>query len=190
MEILHQYYYRTGKLMFKAVAYTIATALLVALGVFCFTRWDLTFMFFDWKGYLMMGVYGLMTLAMALSAAQAFGKMGKARRGMPALLVCPDSFVVYNRDGLPMTVPFAMCEQVRVKCERHYVQGPYERTLIVKYHTQDEPLITQRLEVDLTELDRPQQEVERQVLAAYRQHASRREAPISQSSSFPSFPND
>ena len=60
MEIISTYYYRKGKVGIQTVAYCIASVLLVALGVFCITRWDLSFLFTDWKGYVMLGMNGSM----------------------------------------------------------------------------------------------------------------------------------
>ena len=52
MPIIHQYYYRKGKATAKAIIYIIVSVLLVALAVFCYIRWDLWFMFTEWRGYV------------------------------------------------------------------------------------------------------------------------------------------
>ena len=90
MEILHQYYYRQGLAAAKAMVYTILSVVLVAFGVYSFIHWELSFMFHDWHGYVILIVYGLMTLAMILSAIESFQKAAKARHGIPAFAVGAD----------------------------------------------------------------------------------------------------
>ena len=64
METLSKFYYHKAKIAAWAVFFSIASLLLVAFGVFCFVHWDLGFMFTDWKGYMMLGVYGFITLSL------------------------------------------------------------------------------------------------------------------------------
>lgn len=67
--------------------------------VFCFTRWDLGFMFSDWKGYLMIGVYGIITLSIIYATFDSFLKLGKANHGIPAFSIAADRFIVYDKHG-------------------------------------------------------------------------------------------
>jgi hypothetical protein len=55
-------------------------------------------MFHDWHGYVILIVYGLMTLAMILSAIESFRKAAKARHGIPAFAVGADCFIFYDKD--------------------------------------------------------------------------------------------
>ena len=110
MEILHQYYYRQGLAVAKAVIYTILSVAFVAFGVYSFIHWELSFMFHDWHGYVILGVYGMMTLAVILSAVESFKKVAKTRRDIPAFAVGADCFVFYGHDGSAITIPFADCE--------------------------------------------------------------------------------
>lgn len=170
MELLHRYYYHKGKAVAKALLNTILSLLLVGFAVFSFVHWELTFMFEDWKGYLILGLYGLITLGVILSAVQSFQKVAKARRGIPAFGVGADCFVTYDNHGLPTTIPFAHCERVRFKTNIKYRGAPPTLTLIVKYHTKYDPDATQRFEVDLSELDRPQQEIDHQLHSIYKEY--------------------
>lgn len=168
MEILHQYYYRQGLATAKAVVYTILSVVLVAFGVYSFIHWELSFMFYDWHGYVILIVYGLMTLAMILSAIESFRKAAKASHGIPAFAVGADSFVFYDNDGLTTTIPFADCEQVRFKTVLRF-RVPTLR-LIVKYHERKDPDNTLRFEVGLSELDRPVKEIDKQLKSVYRKY--------------------
>ena len=168
MEILHQYYYRQGLAATKAVIYTILSVVLVAFGVYSFIHWELSFMFHDWHGYVILIVYGLMTLAMILSAIESFQKAAKARHGIPAFAVGADCFIFYDKDGLATTIPFADCEQVRFKTTMQF-RVPTLR-LIVKYHERKDPENTLRLEVGLSELDRPAKDIDKQLKNVYRKY--------------------
>ncbi len=168
MEILHQYYYRQGLAAAKAVVYTILSVVLVAFGVYSFIRWELSFMFHDWHGYVILIVYGLMTLAMIWSAIESFQKTAKARHGIPAFAVGADCFIFYDKDGLATTIPFADCEQVRFKTTMQF-RVPTLR-LIVKYHERKDPENTLHFEVGLSELDRPAKEIDKQLKNVYRKY--------------------
>ena len=168
MEILHQYYYRQGLAGAKAVIYTILSVVLVAFGVYSFVHWELSFMFHDWHGYVILIVYGLTALAMILSAVESFRKAAKARRGIPAFAVGADCFVFYDKDGMATTIPFADCEQVRFKTTMQF-RVPTLR-LIVKYHEKRDPENTLRFEVGLSELDRPVKEIDRQLKKVYQKY--------------------
>lgn len=170
MEILHQYYYHKGKTIAKALLNTILSFLFVGFAVYCFVHWDLTFMFEDWKGYLMLGIYGLITLGVILSAVQSFQKVAKARRGIPAFAVGASFLVIYDSHGLSTTIPFDHCERVRFKTNYRYRGLPSTLTLIVQYHTQDQLQDSLRFEVDLSELDRPQNEIDHQLNNIYKKY--------------------
>ena len=137
MEILHHYYYREGLAATKAVVYAILSVAFVAFGVYSFIHWELSFLFHDWHGYVILIVYGLMTLAMILSALESFRKVAKTRHDIPAFAVGADFFVLYDKDGLATKIPFADCEQVRFKTVLQF-RVPTLR-LIVKYHEKKDP---------------------------------------------------
>ena len=168
MEILHQYYYRLGLATAKAVAYTMLSVALVAFGVYSFIHWELSFMFHDWHGYVILTAYDLTTLAMILSAVESFRKAAKACRGIPAFAVGADCFIFYDNDGLATTVPFADCEQVRFKTTLQF-RVPTLR-LIVKYHERMDTENTLRFEVGLSELNRPAKEIDRQLKSVYQKY--------------------
>ena len=168
MEILHQYYYRQGVAATKAVFYTILSVIFVALGVYSFIHWDLSFMFHDWHGYVILIVYGMMTLAVILSAIESFRKAAKTRHDIPAFAVGADFFVFYGTDGSAIKVPFADCEQVRFKTTLQF-RVPMLK-LIVKYHERKDPENTLRFEVVLGELDRPVNEIDKQLKSVYRKY--------------------
>ena len=168
MEILHQYYYRQGVAVTKAVFYTILSVIFVALGVYSFIHWDLSFMFHDWHGYVILIVYGMMTLAVILSAIESFRKTAKTRHDIPAFAVGADFFVFYDNDGMATTIHFADCEQVRFKTTLQF-RVPMLK-LIVKYHERKDPENTLRFEVVLGELDRPVNEIDKQLKSVYRKY--------------------
>ena len=168
MEILHQYYYRQGMVAAKAVIYAVLSVVFVAFGVYSFIHWELSFMFHDWHGYVILIVYGLMTLAMILSAIESFQKAAKARHGIPAFAVGADFFVFYGNDGSAITIPFADCEQVRFKTTLQF-RVPTLR-LIVKYHERTDPENTLRFEVSLSELNRPAKEIDKQLKKVYQKY--------------------
>ena len=168
MEILHQYYYRRGLAATKAVFFTILSVLFVAFGVYSFIQWDLSFMFHDWHGYVILIVYGIMTLAVILSSIESFRKAAKTRNDIPAFAVGADFFVFYGADGSATTVPFADCEQVRFKTVLRYRIPTLK--LIVKYHEQKDPETTLRYEVGLSELNRPVNEIDKQLKSVYKKY--------------------
>ena len=167
MEILHQYYYRKGPVVVKAVTYVLLSVLFVFLGVFCFNRWDLSFLFSDWKGWLIVGVYGLITLGTILSTFATFRKIGKLNNNIPALAVCEDRFVVYDGKGLPTTILFEDCDKVRFKTNIKYRGAPPTLTLIIKYHNKMEVETPENVDIDLSELDCPQKEIDKQLNKVY-----------------------
>ena len=152
----------------KAVSYAILSVVLVAFGVYSFIQWELSFMFHDWHGYVILIVYGLMTLAMILSAIESFRKAAKSRHGIPAFAVGADFFVFYDNDGLPTTIPFADCEQVRFKTTLQFRVPTLK--LIVKYHEKKDSDNTLRFEVGLSELDRPAKEIDKQLKKVYQKY--------------------
>ena len=168
MEILHQYFYRQGMAVAKAVIYTIVSVVLVAFGVYSFIHWELSFLFHDWHGYVILIVYGLITLGMILSAVESFREVAKARQGIPAFAVGADCFVFYDIDGLATNIPFADCEQVRFKTTLQF-RVPTLR-LIVKYHERTDPENTLRFEVSLSELNRPAKEIDKQLKKVYQKY--------------------
>ena len=168
MEILHEYFYRRGMAATKAVIYAILSVVLVAFGVYSFIHWELSFLFYDWHGYVVLIVYGLLTLAIILSAVESFWKAAKTRHDIPAFAVGADCFVFYDKDGLPTTIPFADCEQVRFKSSLQF-RVPTLR-LIVKYHERSDPENTRRFEVELSELDRPVKEIDKQLKNVYQKY--------------------
>ena len=164
---LNEYFYNKAKVTAKAITYTAVSALLVALGVFCFVHWELEFMFHDWKGWVMIGVYALFTLGCILSVVENFRKVVKANRGIPAFGAGPDCFVIYDKHGLATRVPFERCERVRFKLEHWLHASIHILTLIVVYHNDAVPSVTERFEIPLNELDRPQRDVDRQLKKIY-----------------------
>ena len=176
---LNEYYYNKGKVTAKAVTYTVVSVLLVAFGVFCFVHWELGFMFSDWKGWVMIGVYGLVTLGCILSAAEDFKKVVKAGRGIPAFGAGPDCFVVYDKHGLATKIPFDDCERVRFKLEHWLHASIHILTLIVVYHDNAVPPGTKRIEIPLNELDTPQREIDRRLKKIYHNYKNAHKAPES-----------
>ena len=168
MEILHQYYYRRGLAATKAVFFTILSVAFVAFAVYSFIHWELSFMFHDWHGYVILIVYGMMTLAVILSAIESFKKAAKTRQDIPAFAVGADFFVFYGNDGSATMIPFADCEQVRFKTTLQF-RVPTLR-LIVKYHERMDPDNTLRFEVGLSELNRPVKEIDRQLKKVYQKY--------------------
>lgn len=169
------YYYRKGKVASKAVAYAVTTAVLVAGAWAAHARWDLSFLVTDWKGFVIMGVYGLFSLGMALSAVEAFGKWHKLRQGIPALTIEPDGIVVYDTKGLPTRIAFDDCEKVRVKHDYTYRQGPILLTLVLR-HSGQPAEASQRTEVKLYEFSTPQRIVEKAFWKAYNTHKKLKES--------------
>ena len=168
MEILHQYYYRRGLAATKAVFFTILSVAFVTFGVYSFIHWELLFMFYDWHGYVILIVYGIMTLAVILSSIESFRKAAKTRHDIPAFAVGADFFVFYGTDGSATKVPFADCEQVRFKTVLRYRIPTLK--LIVKYHEKKDPETTLRYEVGLSELNRPVNEMDKQLKSVYRKY--------------------
>ena len=168
MEILHRYYYRQGLAVAKAVIYTILSVAFVAFGVYSFIHWELSFMFHDWHGYVVLIVYGMMTLAVILSAVESFKKVAKTRRDIPAFAVGADCFVFYGNDGSATTIPFADCEQVRFNSVIRFRVPTL--LLIVKYHEKKDPETTLRFEVSLSELNCSVKEIDKQLKKVYQKY--------------------
>lgn len=168
MEILHQYYYHKGVAVAKTAGYVILSVAFVALGLFCFIHWDLSFMFDDWHGYVILIVYGLITLGTILSTVENFRRTAKARQGIPAFAVGADFFVFYDNDGLATTVPFADCDYVKFKTVLEFRIPTLK--LFVKYHEPMDPYNTLRYEVKLKELDCPIEEIDEQLNDVYQKY--------------------
>ena len=168
MEILHHYYYRRGLAATKAVFFTILSVLFVTFGVYSFIHWELSFMFYDWHGYVILIVYGIMTLAVILSSIESFRKAAKTSHDIPAFAVGADFFVFYDKDGSAIKVPFADCEQVRFNSVIRFRVPTL--LLIVKYHEKKDPESTLRFEVSLSELNCSVKEIDKQLKKVYQKY--------------------
>ena len=164
MQITHQYYYRQGKATTKAVIYTILSVLLVAFAVFSYVHWELSFMFTDWHGYVLIIPYFMITLGIILSVFENFKKAGKTNRGIPAFAVGEDCFVLYDNTGMANVIPFEECDKVSFKRTYSRIRGT-QLYLVIKYH--DRMDVPSTFKVDLSELDRPQSEIDKQLKKIY-----------------------
>jgi len=172
MEILHQYYYRKGSVVTKAVFNTFLSIVFIALGAFFYVHWEMSFLFSDWKGWVIVVIYGLITIGTILSAIGAFRKISKVTQRIPAFAVCADRLIVYDKHGLPNEIHFEDCDGVRIKRDIRYRGAPPTLTLIVKYHDKMDVDNTNSLEIDLSELDCPDTEIDRQLHKVYRKYKS------------------
>ena len=164
MQTTQQYYYRQGKATTKAVIYIILSVLLVAVAVFSFVHWNLSFMFTDWHGYVLIIPYFVITLGIILSVFENFKKVSKTNRGIPAFAVGEDCFVLYDNTGMANVIPFEDCEKVRFKRTYSRIRGT-QLYLIIKYHDKmDNP---GTFEVDFSELDQPQSVIDKQLKKIY-----------------------
>lgn len=163
MQTTHQYYYHKGKAVAKAVVYTILSVLLVAFAVFSYFHWELSFMFSQWQGYVIIVPYFLITLGIILSVFENYRKASMSGRGIPAFAVGDDNFAIYDK-GLAHVIPFEDCDMVRFKSSYSRISGT-QLFLIIKYH--DKLQTSSTFEVDLSELDRPQSEIDKQMKKIY-----------------------
>lgn len=173
METTHQYYYRKGIATTKAMIYIILSVLLVAFAVFSYVHWDLSFMFTDWHGYVIIIPYFLITLGIILSVFENFKKVSKTNRGIPAFAVGEDSFVLYDNNGMANVIPFEDCDKVRFKTNIKYRGAPPTLSLIIKYHDKMEN--PGSFEVDLSELDQPQSMIDNQLKKIYNNYKKEHE---------------
>lgn len=164
MQTTYQYYYRKGKATAKAVIYTILSVLLVAFAVFSYVHWELSFMFTDWHGYVLIIPYFMITLGIILSVFENFKKAGKTNRGIPAFAVGEDCFVLYDNTGMANVIPFEECDKVSFKRTYSRIRGT-QLYLVIKYH--DRMDVPSTFKVDLSELDRPQSEIDKQLKKIY-----------------------
>jgi len=164
MQITHQYYYRKGKATAKAVIYTILSVLLVAFAVFSYVHWELSFMFTDWHGYVLIIPYFMITLGIILSVFENFKKASKTNRGIPAFAVGEDCFVLYYNTDLANVILFEDCDKVSFKRTYSRIRGT-QLYLVIKYH--DRMDVPSTFKVDLSELDRPQSEIDKQLKKIY-----------------------
>lgn len=171
MQTTHQYYYHKGKAVAKAVVYTILSVLLVAFAVFSYFHWELSFMFSEWQGYVIIIPYFLITLGIILSVFENFKKASMTSRGIPAFAVGDDNFVIYDK-GLANVILFKDCDKVRFKSTYSRIRGT-QLFLIIKYH--DKMDTSSTFEVDLSELDRPQSEIDKQLKKIYNNYKKEHE---------------
>lgn len=163
MQTTHQYYYHKGKAVAKVFIYTILSMLLVAFAIFSYFHWELSFMFSQWQGYVIIVPYFLITLGIILSVFENYRKASMSGRGIPAFAVGDDNFVIYDK-GLAHVIPFEDCDMVRFKSSYSRISGT-QLFLIIKYH--DKLQTSSTFEVDLSELDRPQSEIDKQMKKIY-----------------------
>jgi len=164
MQTTQQYYYRQGKATAKAVIYTILSVLLVAFAVFSYVHWELSFMFTDWHGYVLIIPYFMITLGIILSVFENFKKASKTNRGIPAFAVGEDCFVLYYNTDLANVILFEDCDKVSFKRTYSRIRGT-QLYLVIKYH--DRMDVPSTFKVDLSELDRPQSEIDKQLKKIY-----------------------
>ena len=166
MQISHQYYYRKGQAMAKVVIYSILSVLLVAFAVYSYVHWELSFMFTEWQGWVIIP-YFLITLGIILSVFENFRKVRKTSRGIPAFAVGDECFVLYDNTGMANVIPFEECDRVRFKSTYSRIRGT-QLFLIIKYYDKMETPNT--FEVDLSELDQPQMEIDKQLKEIYKNY--------------------
>ncbi len=169
MQITHQYYYRKGKVTAKTVIYTVLSVVLVAFAVFSYIHWEMSFLFSEWQGYVIIVIYGLITLGMILSIFENFKKVSKTSRGIPAFAVGEKHFVFFDDKGMSMVVPFEDCDGVRIKSTYSRITGT-QLTLIIKYH--DKMETPSKFEIELSELDHSQSEIDKQLKKIYKNQVS------------------
>ena len=167
MQISHQYYYRKGQAMAKVVIYSILSVLLVAFAVYSYVHWELSFMFTEWQGWVIIIPYFLITLGIILSVFENFRKVSKTGRGIPAFAVGDECFVLYDNTGMANVIPFEECDRVRFKSTYSRIRGT-QLYLIIRYHDKMETPST--FEVDLSELDQPQMEIDKQLKEIYKNY--------------------
>ena len=167
MQISHQYYYRKGQATAKVVIYSILSVLLVAFAVYCYVHWELSFMFTEWQGWVIIIPYFLITLGIILSVFENFRKVRKTSRGIPAFAVGDECFVLYDNTGMANVIPFEECDRVRFKRTYSRIRGT-QLFLIIKYHDKMEK--PNSCEVDLSELDQPQMEIDKQLKEIYKNY--------------------
>lgn len=167
MQISHQYYYRKGQATAKVVIYSILSVLLVAFAVYCYVHWELSFMFTEWQGWVIIIPYFLITLGIILSVFENFRKVRKTSRGIPAFAVGDECFVLYDNTGMANVIPFEECDRVRFKSTYSRIRGT-QLFLIIKYYDKMETPNT--FEVDLSELDQPQMEIDKQLKEIYKNY--------------------
>ena len=168
----HQYYYHKGKAVAKVFIYTILSMLLVAFAVFCYFHWELSFMFSQWQGYVIIVPYFLITLGIILSVFENYKKASMSGRGIPAFAVGDEQFVLYDNTGIANVIPFVDCDKVRFKRTYSRIRGT-QLFLIIKYH--DKLQTSSTFEVDLSELDRPQSEIDKQLKKIYNNYKKEHE---------------
>ena len=144
----------------------LATVLIVG-GVLAHLAWDLSFLFSEWKGYVIIVFYTLMTLGLVLSGVELFGKVSKAYNGIPALIIAEDRFVIYGRKGMPVEIRFDDCRHLRIKHELYLRQTIVLYVCVIRYIDPAAPDSTIRVEIDLSELNCHQHEVEKAIWKAY-----------------------
>lgn len=171
MQTTHQYYYRKGKATTKVVIYIILSVLLVAFATFSYVHWELSFMFTDWHGYVLIIPYLLITLGIILSVFEEFRKASMTSRGIPAFAVGDNSFVIYDK-GLANVIPFEYCDKVSFKRTYSRIRGT-QLYLIIRYH--DKMDVPSTFKVDLSELDRPQSEIDKQLKKIYNNYKKEHE---------------
>ena len=172
MQIIHQYYYRKGFATTKAVIYSILSVLLVALAVYCYIHWDLSFMFTDWHGYVIIIPYFLITLGIILSVFENIKKASKTSRGIPAFAVGDEGFVLYDDNGMANVIPFEDCDRVRFKSTYRRIRGT-QLFLIITYH--DKMETTNTFKVDFSELDQEQSVIDKQLKKVYNKYKKEHE---------------
>ncbi len=159
----HQYYYRKGKVTAKAVIYTVLSAVMVLFAAYSYLHWEMSFLFSEWQGWVILIFYSVMTLGIILSAIDNFKKMSMTRRGIPAFAVGDDHFVIYDH-GLANVIPFEDCDRVRFKSTYSRISGT-QLQLIIKHH--DKAQASSTFEVKLSELDQPQSVIDKQLKKIY-----------------------
>ncbi|MBR6432285.1 MAG: hypothetical protein IKS64_05470 [Muribaculaceae bacterium] len=159
--------------MAKMVIYIILSVLMVTFGVYSYIHWEMSFLFSEWQGYVIMGVYGLMTLGIILSVFENFKKVKKTNRGIPAFAVGDEHFVLFDNSGIANVIPFEDCDRERVKSTYSKYTGT-RLTLVIKYHDKMETPST--FEVGLSELDHPQSEIDKQLKKVYNKFKKENEA--------------
>lgn len=173
MQITHQYYYRKGKMVAKAVIYTVLSVVLVAFAAFSYFHWELSFMFSEWQGYVIIVPYFLITLGIILSVFENIRKASMTSSNIPAFAIGDEHFVLYDKTGIANVIPFKECDRVRFKRTYSRIRGT-QLFLIIKYH--DNMDTSSTFEVDLSELDQPQTVIDKQLKKIYniykREHES------------------
>ncbi len=174
MTVLNNYYFKSTKLAVRSTAYAMVTVLCTGFSVWAHLNWDLSFLWYDIKGYVIMIVYVLITLGMAISGMNDYKKKRMTDSGEPALTLADDRIIFTDNDLVKRVVKFEHCKHINFEHFYYFRMVFSDFIMKVQYLDDSGDGDMTVVKVDLNDIDLRQEHIEQKIKKAFNRYKTSR----------------